>query len=260
MITRPALRYYGSKYRLAPWIIGHFPAHLCYVEPFGGGGSVILRKTPSYHDVYNDLDGEVVNFFRVLRERPDELLRAIELTPFSRTEQRAAYNIQGDELERARQLYVRCWQTHGGGRTQWQAGWRYEKTDHRHRKLINDWNRIDSLWPIVERLKIIQIECDDALKVIQRFDTPDTLFYLDPPYIAEIRSRRWRKDAYAVEIDEDYHRKLGEILNSIQGMAIISGGATPLSTKSTPAGSGKQSRSRPISREKWSNVYGYHQR
>jgi DNA adenine methylase len=107
-ITRPALRYYGGKFRLAKWIIGQFPPHVCYVEPFGGAGSLILRKQRSYHDVYNDLDGEVVNFFRVLRERGDELIRAIELTPYSREEQRLSFTPSNDDLERARRLYYIC--------------------------------------------------------------------------------------------------------------------------------------------------------
>jgi DNA adenine methylase len=88
--TRAALRYYGGKARLAPWIVAHLPPHVCYVEPFGGAASVLLRKPPAPYEVYNDLDGEVVGFFRVLRERPDDLLHAIALTPFARAEVDAA--------------------------------------------------------------------------------------------------------------------------------------------------------------------------
>ena len=103
-VTRPALRYYGGKFRLAPWIIGHFPVHECYVEPFGGAMSVLLRKAPARYEVYNDLDREVVNLFRVLRERPEEFIRAIELTPYSRAEQLLAFEpAPEDELERARE-------------------------------------------------------------------------------------------------------------------------------------------------------------
>lgn len=85
-VKRPALRYHGGKFRIAQWIINQFPEHLCYVEPFGGGGSVLLRKSPAKIEVYNDLNGGVVNFFRVLRERPADLIAAIELTPYSRKE------------------------------------------------------------------------------------------------------------------------------------------------------------------------------
>jgi DNA adenine methylase len=89
---------------LAPWIIGHFPVHGCYVEPFCGAASVFLRKTPAEFEVINDLDGDVVNFFRVLRERTDEFIEAIENTPYSREEYRLAWLPVDDALERARRL------------------------------------------------------------------------------------------------------------------------------------------------------------
>ncbi|RPI64507.1 MAG: DNA adenine methylase, partial [Planctomycetaceae bacterium] len=143
-ITRPALRYFGGKFRLSTrWIIPQFPPHTCYVEPFGGAMGVLLNKVPAMFEVYNDLDGEVVNFFRMLRERPNELIRAIELTPYSRMEQVLSFNpTEGvDDLERARRLYVRCWQSHGGGRTQWRTGWRYQVNNHRGKRTIDDWNQ-----------------------------------------------------------------------------------------------------------------------
>ena len=95
-ITRPALRYYGGKWAVADWVIRHFPHHDCYVEPYGGAGSVLLNKQPSPLEVLNDLDGETVNFFRVLREQPEALMRAIELTPFSREEYECSYRIPED--------------------------------------------------------------------------------------------------------------------------------------------------------------------
>jgi DNA adenine methylase len=229
MINWPALRYFGAKFRIAPWIIPQFPPHICYVEPFGGGCNILLRKPPSYNEVYNDLDGEVVNFFRILRDRSDELIRAIQLTPYAREEQCLGFDPStGDDLERARRLYVRCWQSHGGGRTQWRTGWRYEKGNHRGTRVIDDWNRVDHLQAIVARLKNIQIEHDDALKIIPRFDSPATLFYLDPPYLSLTRSDRWKEKAYTCEMTDEQHCDLARILNSIQGMAIISGKPSPL--------------------------------
>lgn len=109
-VKRPALRYHGGKFRIAQWIINQFPEHLCYVEPFGGGGSVLLRKSPAKIEVYNDLNGGVVNFFRVLRERPADLIAAIELTPYSRKEFIQAQEPCDDPLERARRFYVWSWQ------------------------------------------------------------------------------------------------------------------------------------------------------
>lgn len=180
-------------------------------------------------EIYNDLDGAVVNFFRVLRDRPEELLRAISLTPYSREEQLLSFE-EGEEVdpvERARRLYVRCWQSHGGGRTQWRTGWRYQVNNTRGRSVLSDWNEAANLNShldaIVTRLKKVQIENDDAMRVIQRFDRPDTLFYVDPPYLATTRSKRWRLKAYSFEIDEGYHRRLAENLNTIKGMAIMSG-------------------------------------
>jgi DNA adenine methylase len=225
MVTRPALRYFGGKFRLAPWIINQFPEHACYVEPFGGAMGVLLRKAPSLFEVYNDLDGEVVNFFRMLRDRPDELIRAIELTPYARAEQILSFEDTDkvEDLERARRLYVRCWQSHGGGRTQWRTGWRYQVSNKRGRSTLIDWNQTDHLSEIIRRLKAVQIEQDDAIRVIQRFDRPDTLFYIDPPYLMKTRSLRWGKKAYTCELDDEYHLRLGEVLKTIQGMAIVSG-------------------------------------
>lgn len=122
--THPALRYFGGKWRLAKWIISHFPAHNCYVEPYGGGGSVLLRKEPSPFEVYNDLDSGLVSFFRLLRERPEDLIRAIELTPYSREEFMRAYEHSEDPLESARRLFVRSWQGYGGPRHQSSTGWK----------------------------------------------------------------------------------------------------------------------------------------
>jgi DNA adenine methylase len=222
-ITRPALRYFGGKFRLASWIAEQFPPHTAYVEPFGGAANVILRKPPSTFEVYNDLDGEVTNFFRILRERSDELIRMIELTPYSREEQQLAFETSEDDLERARRLYIRCWQSHGGGRTQWRTGWRYQVNNTRGKCILQDWNQVDHLWAIVARLKQIQIENDDAFRVIKRFDRDDTLFYLDPPYLPLTRSIRWRKKAYTFEMTDDEHKRLAELLSNIKGMAIISG-------------------------------------
>ena len=227
-VTRPALRYFGAKYRLAPWIIGHMPPHVCYCEPFGGGANVLLRKPASTYEVYNDIDGEVVNFFRVLRERTADLVQAIQLTPHSREEQRLSFEPCDDPFERARRLYVRSWQSYGGCRTQWRSGWRYSVRQSAHKAVTRSWGETDHLWPIVARLKQVQIEHDDALKVIARFDDPGTLYYCDPPYLAETRSRRWRYKAYTHECDEAYHRALAERLQAVEGLVLLSGYDAPL--------------------------------
>ncbi len=173
--------------------------------------------------MYNDLDGEVVNFFKVLRERPEELLRAIQLTPYAREEQRMSFINATDELERARRMYVRAWQTHGGGRTQWASGWRYDISLTRGSRMVENWNDLSGLQAVIERLKTIQIENDDAFNVIPRFDGPETLFYCDPPYLPMTRSERWREKAYFFEMTEADHIHLAEILNDVKGMVVLSG-------------------------------------
>jgi len=219
---RPPLRYHGGKWRLAPWLLKHFPPHVCYVEPYGGGASVLLRKPQSYLEVYNDIDGEVVHFFRVLRERTEEFTQAVRLTPFSREELDLAYLDCDNPLERARRFYVRAWQGRGGPRAQWKTGWRFQISDARGKRSVDDWNDTRHLRGIVERLKNVQIECGEALRVIERYDKPETLYYLDPPYPAETRSKRWRRRAYQYEMTTEDHGRLAGVLHDIEGMAIIS--------------------------------------
>ena len=107
-IKRPPLRYYGGKWRIAPWIIQHLPPHYHYIEPCGGGGAVLLRKSRSKLETYNDLDGDVVNFFQVMRDHADELIRKIELTPWSRVEYKQHAEIVDDPIERARRFWIGC--------------------------------------------------------------------------------------------------------------------------------------------------------
>lgn len=226
-IRRPLLRYYGSKWTLAPWIIENFPDHDGYVEPFAGAAAVLLRKRPEPIEVYNDADGEVVNLFRVMREQPEQLIRAIELTPYAREELYTAYTPDGDPLERARRLYIRAWQGHGGARAQWRTGWRFQRSDNQRTTVVRDWNDNGRLNDIAGRLKNVQIEHDDAFAIIERFDAPGTLFYCDPPYMPDTRSERWRSKGYAVEFSAEQHEQLASLLSDIDGMAIVSGYPSP---------------------------------
>ncbi len=191
LLDRPALRYHGSKWRLADWIIESFPPHECYVEPFGGGASVLLQKPRSWLEVFNDLDGAVVNFFRVLRERPDELIRAIELTPYAKEEWQQAMGEAADGRKLATPAAVA-------------------------------FTEIEHLYQVAGRLRGVQIEHDEALTIIQRYDGAGTLFYLDPPYPGSTR-RAWAGHAYAFEMTDAEHMALADGLHRIQGMAVISG-------------------------------------
>lgn len=219
-IVNPPVRYFGGKFRIAEWIIEQFPTHTTYVEPFAGGASVLFRKQPSKIEVLNDLNGEVVNFFDVLRTRPDELIRVIELTPYSREEHRRAHEVTGDELERARRFYVRSRQSYGSGEGEYNTGWRFQANDKRGTTNVEEWNKTDALWQAATRLKAVQIECDNALNTIKRFDGPNTLFYVDPPYLPETRST---SNEYRHEMTEAQHIELADVLNAVQGMVILSG-------------------------------------
>lgn len=221
--TRPALRYFGGKWRLAPWVISHFPEHTYYVEPFGGAASVLIQKTPAFVEVYNDLNELVVNFFRVLRDRPNDLLRAINLTPYSRQEYIESCEWHADPLERARRFAVQCWQGRGRGGVKEPGGWRYMSAATRGQTPCNDWDNMDHLLHIAARFKQVQIEQNDALRVIDAYDTPETLFYIDPPYVQSERSMRWRSSAYAHDMNDEDQRRLAECLQAVRGMVIISG-------------------------------------
>lgn len=149
--TRPALRYHGGKWRLAPWIISHFPAHRVYVEPFGGGASVLLRKPRVEREVYNDLDEDVVNLFQVLRDagRSGQLIELLRLTPFARTEFEDSYEPTSDPVERARRLVVRSYMGFGSSVfVNHATGFRdYTKVHRNDRFPARDWvNYPADLW------------------------------------------------------------------------------------------------------------------
>lgn len=233
-VRRPALRYHGGKWRLAPWIIGHFWPHRVYVEPFGGGASVLLRKERSAREVYNDLDEDVVTLFRVLRDpaAAERLIRLVELTPFARTEFEDAYEPTDDDVERARRLIVRSFMGFGSSVFANHAtGFRdYTRAHSRNRYPCGNWaNYPQALARCVERFRGVVVDRRDALEVIGRHDSPATLFYADPPYVLETRgSNRGVRQKYAVEIDDDYHRRLAQVLRSVEGQVVISGYACPL--------------------------------
>lgn len=227
-IKRPPLRYHGGKWRLGNWIIDYFPSHDCYVEAFGGGASVLLQKEPAIREVYNDLSGAVVNFFRVLREYPDKLINAIELTPYSRLEHQIAWEYSADPIESARRFYVRAWQSFGSAttKTSGDTGWRTQKSEGTA-SAIKSFNDTKHLWDVAARFKLVQIEQDEASNIIARYDTAKTLFYLDPPYLFSTRSDKAGR-SYHHEMSNEDHIKLAEQVKTCKGMAIVSGYDSPL--------------------------------
>ena len=229
-VERPALRYHGGKWLLAPWIIGHFPAHRIYVEPFGGAASVLLRKPRAYAEIYNDLDDEVVNLFQVLRsDRADELVAALRLTPFARAEFNAAYEPADDPVERARRLIIRSFMGHGsdGASGMYRTGFR--ATSNRSGTTpAHDWaNLPDPMAAVVDRLRGVVVEQQDALKAMQKHDGPATLHFVDPPYLPATRARCNRRadngGVYRHELTAEQHIELLEFLRGLRGMVVLSG-------------------------------------
>lgn len=218
----PALSYVGSKWKIAEWIISFFPPHDTYVEPFAGSGAVFFRKHKSSVEVLNDLDRELVNFFMVLRDHEAALIRAIDLTPYSRAEYELAISGEQitDPVERARRLYVGVWQSFGSTLI-YRSGWRRD-IQNRRSQMTDSWSRLDGLMAAARRLKQAQIECDTAMNCIIRYDTPKTLFYVDPPYVFDSRSGGSRR-RYRHEMSDVDHRQLANALNNVQGMVILSG-------------------------------------
>ena len=231
-VTRPALRYLGGKWKLAPWIVSHFPAHRVYVEPFGGAASVLLRKPRSAGEWYNDLADDVVNLFSVLRNQDLalRLARAIDLTPFARAEYDLAFEAAEDPVERARRLVVRSYMGHGSSAatSQRSTGFRASLVNRGGALPAGDWLTLPAaLLAISERFAGVVIEHRPALQVIEHYDSADTLLYLDPPYLPSTRSAKRRGEmafhAYAHELNEAEHLDLLAAACRCEGMVIISG-------------------------------------
>lgn len=218
----PVLKYVGSKHRIADWIVAQMPPHKTYVEPFCGGAAVFFRKPESNIEVLNDLAGDVVNFFQQLRDNSDALIRAIALTPYARDEYALSLQPCGDcsELERARRFYVASFQSFGATYAR-KSGWRKRVTPA-NGDLTNEFSRLDGLEQAVAALKHAYIENRPAIDVIQQYDAPDTLFYIDPPYVLSSRGDMGRK-RYAHEMTDDQHRHLAEVVHHARGMVLLSG-------------------------------------
>ncbi|MEW6236568.1 MAG: DNA adenine methylase [Candidatus Omnitrophota bacterium] len=217
--------WYGGKFSHLSWLLPLLPECHHYCEPFGGAGSVLLNREPSPVETYNDIDGEVVNFFRVLREEKDKLIESIGLTPFSREEFITSCEIDPDllPLERARRFFVRARQVRTG-LAQTASPGRWANCINTSRAgmsgVVSRWlGSIESLPQIAERLLRVQIENRPAIETIQLYDSPDTLFYCDPPYV---HLTRGDQSAYGYEMSDDEHREIAKALNSVQGMVAIS--------------------------------------
>lgn len=231
-VRHPAFPWFGGKWRLANWVINHLPPHRTYVEPFGGAGSVLLRKPPSKIEVYNDIDREVANFFSVMRTQFDALVRLVALSPWHRGEwydcrEQLATRTDLDELQRARLFAVVGIQSFAGN---FGGSWGYSKTASTRdmAETCSRWLNVPvNLYAIAERLQRVQIENDTAIKVMRRFDSPETCFYCDPPYAPETRL----SGEYRHELDSSDHAELLDFLRKCQGRVVLSGYDCPLYRK-----------------------------
>lgn len=234
--SRPVLRYHGSKYRIAPWVCAHLPPHQLYVEPYCGSAACLLAKPRATGEIINDLDEDVVNVFQVLRDRLQaaELERLLRLTPYAHAEFRLAYEPAGDPIERARRTIIRSFMGHGSGCVTRGSrhGFRRGKLTSRVRMPAGEWATYpDAIEAFVERLQGVIIESRDAIDVIQIYDAPGVLHYVDPPYLAGLRGPDKR---YAYEMTDDDHRRLAEALHGCRGMVVLSGYPSPLYTELYP--------------------------
>ncbi len=224
-----AFGWYGGKYSHLDWLLDLLPATNHYCEPFGGSAAVLLNREPAPVETYNDIDGEVVNFFRVLREQKDDLMYAIGMTPFSREEFIAAIETNGNghglsNLEKARRFFVRARQVRTGLAQTASVG-RWANCLNTSRAgmagAVSRWlGSVEGLDSIAGRLLRVQIEHDLAINVIKRYDSEDTLFYCDPPYPHDSRGDA---KAYQYEMTDEQHMGLCHVLSHVKGKVAISG-------------------------------------
>lgn len=229
-ITRPALRYHGGKFRLAAWLMQFFPPHEVYTEAFGGAAGVLLQKPRAHGEVYNDLDGEVVNFFRVLR---DPLLRAlleevVRLTPYARDEFDEAWEPSTNPVELARRTAIRAQMGFGSaGAVKGSTGLRTD-LKRRFTTAQQDWASYPAAIAAAgARFSGVLIENRPAIDVLQQHDSPTTLHFVDPPYVFGTRIMR-SKGGYRHELSDEDHEELLEVLLELEGMVVVSGYETEL--------------------------------
>lgn len=224
---RAIFRYPGSKWAIADWIIQHFPEgyeKLVYLEPFAGSGAVFFNKLPGAVETINDLDSDIVNLFRVLREQPEELKKTLKLTPYSREEYDRSFEDCDEPVEKARRYMVRTTQAIGA-KLGSKCGWR----NHKQMKIGGTackWGGItDTIDEATARLRgdtthLVQIEHMDALRLIERYNNRDVLMYLDPPYV---RSARKSGRLYLHEMDQAGQIALLKALQKSRARIVISG-------------------------------------
>jgi DNA adenine methylase len=232
---KPPVTYFGGKLALAERIAALLPPHAHYVEPFAGSFAVLFAKRPAPMETANDLDGNLMNFWRVLRERPAEMERVCALTPHSRAEHEAAFILDGDELERARKVWVLLTQGRGGHLPPQRGGWRHYQDPRGSAASMPRYlgAYLGRMPAAVSRLMNVSLECRPAAEVIERYGRHDgVVIYCDPPYLASVRTLnhgRCRGPDYAHEFrTDDEHRELAASLRAARAAVIVSGYDSPL--------------------------------
>ena len=223
-MMRSPIRWFGGKGNMVKKLLPLLPPHKIYVEPFGGGASLLFAKAPSPVEVYNDIDSGLVNFFRVIRdpEKFDKFYRLVCLTPYSREEYnycRSTWEECDDEIERAYRWYVVARMSFSGDfSNSW--GFTVALSENNMAGTCNRWlSAIEMLPQVHQRFMRVQVEHSDFRDIFGTYDTPSTLFYCDPPYIHDTRS----STRYKHEMTNIDHEELVNILLSIKGMALLSG-------------------------------------
>lgn len=223
--SRPILRWHGGKWRLAPWVIGHFPPHRIYVEPFGGGASVLLRKPGCETEIYNDLDGDLVNLFRVIRDRGADLADLLDLTPYARDEYDTLYAMTDDPLEAARRFVARSFMGMNSKGALQKSGFDARVNPDAFVGRLNSFMAVSGeLAAVATRMRRVIIEHCEAVELIGRYDRPDALVYADPPYLSSVRSGKY----YRHEMDAAQHAALLDTLCASTSMVLVSGYASAL--------------------------------
>ncbi len=217
---KPILKYPGSKANIAEWIVSFFPPHKHYIEPFFGSGAVFFNKPPAPHEVINDLSGDVVNLFRVVRERGEELAALIEMTPWARDECAIAHIPTSDPMERARRLVVKTWQAHGAGEARGGTTWSHTLITLRYVERPAMWRKLPPrILALIGRLRDAEIENRDAVNMLADYAAPDVLIYADPPYPLSARNGLM----YQYEMTDADHAALLDALDAHPGPVVLSG-------------------------------------
>lgn len=212
------LNYPGSKWTLAETICDIMPEHTTYLEPFFGSGAVFFTKEKSKIETINDLNSRVINFFTVCRDKPAELIEKVKLTPVSREEHRLSLEVSADSVEDARRFLILSWQSIGGAQ-KYRTGWR-TNIDTLGTKIIREWSNLpDLILEVAMRLKEAQIENQDAIQLLKRYNRKDVFAYVDPPYLLSTRKGMY----YQTELEDDRQPELLEILKNFEGKVMLSG-------------------------------------